>query len=163
MKTTIISSLLLISSFMMNAQETQNREVKPFKKIEVSGATTVVYMQSDTLVLKVVADKEEINNVYTNIEGDVLSIKAKGNFSHPYKVYVFGNSLKQLTVSGASKFTTADSINADSLGLIVSGASDVSLKTKSSLVDVTLSGASVIALEGNTQILHGNVSGASSL
>jgi hypothetical protein len=163
MKTTIISSLLIISSLMIKAQEVQNREVKPFKKIEVSGSATVVYTQSDTVIVKVEADKDEINNVYTTFEGDILIIKAKGSFNHPYKVYVFGNTLSHLTISGASKFTTPGSINADSLAMVVSGASDVNVKTKSSLVDVTLSGASVITLEGNTQALHSNVSGASSL
>lgn len=163
MKTTIILSLLMISSLMIKAQEVQNREAKPFKKIEVSGAATVVYTQGDTLNLKVEADKEEINNVYTTFDGDILTIKAKGNFSHPYKIYVSGNALNQLTVSGASKFTTPNTINVDSLALVVSGASDVSLKTKATVVDVTLSGASAIVLEGNTQVLHSNVSGASSL
>lgn len=163
MKTIIISSFLIISSLMIKAQEVQNREAKPFKKIEVSGSATVVYTQSDTVIVKVEADKDEINNVYTTFDGDILTIKAKGNFSHPYKIYVSGNTLNQLTVSGASKFTTPNTINVDSLAMVVSGASDVSIKTKSSLVDVTLSGASVITLEGNTQVLHTNVSGASSL
>ena len=163
MKTTIISSLLLISSFMMNAQETQNREVKSFKKIEVSGATTVVYTQSDTLVLKVVADKAEINNVYTTIEGDVLSIKAKGSFSHPYKVYVFANSLNQLTVSGASKFSTENVIKGDSLSIDASGACAIYMKVSMSNLDATISGASSVTFEGNTKTLHSNVSGASSL
>lgn len=153
----------MISSLMIKAQEVQNREAKPFKKIEISGSATVIYTQSDTVVLKVEADKDEINNVHTTFDGDILNIKAKGSFSHPYKIYVFGNTLSHLTISGASKFTTPGSINADSLSMVVSGASDVNVKTKSSLVDVTLSGASVITLEGNTKTLHSNVSGASSL
>lgn len=163
MKTIIISSLLIISSLIINAQEIQNRDAKPFKKIEVSGAVTVNYVQSDTLKLQVEADKDEINKVYTTFEGDILVIKAKGGFSHPHKVYIHANTLKHLTVSGASKFTTENNVIADSLALVVSGASDVNVKTQSNLVDVTLSGASVIVLEGNTQGLHSNVSGASSL
>lgn len=163
MKTTIISSLLALGSLTMNAQETQNREVKPFKKIEVSGATTVVYTQSDSLVLKVVADKDEINNVYTNVEGDVLSIKAKGNFSHPYKIYVFGNSVNQLTISGASKFTTENSMQGDSLSIDASGACAINMKVSTSNLDATISGASSVTFEGNTKTLHSNVSGASTL
>lgn len=163
MKTTIISSLFLISSFIAGAQEIQNREIKPFKKIEVSGATTVVYTQSDTLGLKVEADNAEINKVYTNVEGDVLSIKAKGSFTHPYKVYVSANSLNQLTVSGASKFSTANMVKADSLAIDASGACVVNMKMETTVMDATISGASSVTFEGNTKSFHGNVSGASTL
>ena len=41
---------------------------------------------------------------------------------------MYGNTLKQITSSGASKFSSTNSINADSLSIDVSGASDVILK-----------------------------------
>lgn len=163
MKTILLSSLFLISCAISHAQTSQIREVKPFKKIEISGEADVVFTQSDTLKLKVVANENEINNVYTSIDGDALIIKTKETLHDPYKVYVFGNGLNKLTSSGTSKFTTSNIINADSLSIVVSGGSNVSLKIKSTLTDVALSGASVITLEGNTQILHSNISGASSL
>lgn len=163
MKTILLSTLLLTSIITIKAQISQIRDVQPFKKIEISGAADIVYTQSDTFKLKVIANADEINNVYTNIEGDALIVKTKNIFHDPYKVYVFGNGLNKLTSSGISKFTTSNSINADSLSIVVSGGSNVSLKIKSTVTDVILSGASIITLEGNTQILHGNVSGASSL
>lgn len=163
MKTIIISSLFIVSSLVTNAQETQSREVKPFKRMEISGATTVIYLQSDTLALKVVADEAEINNVYTNIVGEVLSIKAKGHFSHPYKIYVSGNSVNQLTMSGASKFTTENIMKGDSLSIDASGACSISMKVSVRNLEATVSGASSATFEGNTKILHSNVSGASTL
>lgn len=163
MRTTIISSFFLFGSFVMGAQEMQNREVKNFKRIEVSGAATVIYTQSDTLALKVEADNAEISNVHTNIEGDVLSIKAKGNFTHPYKIYVSANSLKHLTISGASKFSSANVLQVDSLSIDASGASAINLKVSATIVDATISGASSVTFEGNTKTLHSNVSGASTL
>ena len=57
MKPILLSSLFLISSLTIKAQTSQVRETSPFKKIEVSGAANVVFTQSDTLNLKVVADK----------------------------------------------------------------------------------------------------------
>ncbi len=56
MKTIILTSVILISSLAIKAQTTQTREIKPFKQIELSGAASVIYTQSDTLALKVVAD-----------------------------------------------------------------------------------------------------------
>jgi hypothetical protein len=163
MKNILLSSILLISSIAIKAQTTQVREAKAFKQIEVSGAANVLYTQSDTLSLKVVADDKEINNIYTTYENETLVIKAKGSFTHSYKIYVSGNNLKQITSSGASKFSSTNIINTDSLSIDVSGASDVVLKINTKATDVMLSGASGVNLEGNTQTLYSTVSGASAL
>ena len=163
MKAILLSSLFLISSFTIKAQTSQVRETSPFKKIEVSGAANVVFTQSDTLKLKVVADEKEINNIFTIIENETLVIKAKGSFTHSYKIYVSGNSLNQITSSGASKFTSTNTITSDSLSIDVSGASDVVLKVNTKAIDVMMSGASGVNLEGNTQTLYSTVSGASAL
>ena len=163
MKNIILSSLLLISSIAVKAQSTQEREAKPFKRLEISGAATVIYTQSDTLKLKVVADEKEINNIYTTYEDDILVIKAKGNFSHSYKVYVSGNTLNKITCSGASKVSSLNTITADSLSIDVSGASDLNLNIKSKVIDATLSGASELILEGTTETFYARASGASTL
>ena len=160
MKTILLSSLFLISSFTIKAQISQVRETSPFKKVEVSGAANVVYTQSDTLKLKVVADEKEINNIMTTFENETLVIKAKGSFTHSYKIYVSGNTLNQITSSGASKFTSTNTILSDSLSIDVSGASDIILKVNTKVTDVMLSGASGVNLEGTTQTLYSTVSGA---
>jgi len=163
MKNIFLSSLFLISVISIKAQSSQEREAKPFKKIEVSGAASVVFTQSDTLKLKVVADEKEINNIYTTYEDETLVIKAKGSFNHSYKIYVSGNTLNKITCSGASKVSSTNTIVADSLSMDVSGASDVVANIKTKTIDVTLSGASGVNLEGNTETLYGRVSGASGL
>jgi hypothetical protein len=163
MKTILLSSLFLINAFTFKAQTSQTRETSPFKKIEVSGAASVVFTQSDTLTLKVVADDKEINNIFTSFENETLVIKAKGNFTHSYKIYVSGNTLNKITSSGASKFTSTNTIVTDSLSIDVSGASNVTATIKTSQVDAMLSGASNVTLEGNTQKVYSTVSGASSL
>jgi hypothetical protein len=163
MKTIFLSSLFLISAFTTKAQTSQTREITPFKKIEISGASSVVYTQSDTLTLKVVADDKEINNILTTMENETLVIRPKGNFTHAYKIYVSGNALNQITSSGASKFTATNTITADSLSIDVSGASNINATVKVNEVSVMLSGASNVTLEGNTQRFYSTVSGASSL
>lgn len=159
----ILLSVFLISSLAIKAQTTQVREVKPFKQIELSGATSVIYTQSDTLGLKVVADEKEINNIYTSFEGEALIIKAKGSFTHSYKVYVSGNTLSKIICSGASKLSTENTLLGDSLSIDVSGAGNVVANVKTKAVDVMLSGASAVTLEGNTETLYSTISGASAL
>lgn len=163
MKNILLSSLFLISSITIKAQTEQIREISPFKKIEISGAANVVFTQSDTLKLKVVADEKEINNIYTTFENETLVIKAKGSFTHSYKIFVNANSLNQITSSGASKFTSVNTITSDSLNVNVSGASDITLNINTKAIDVMLSGASSANLEGNTQTLYSTISGASAL
>ncbi len=163
MKTIILSSLALFSSLAFKAQTTQTRDTKPFSKIEISGAANVVYTQSDTLAIKVTADDKEMDNIYTTYEGDILVIKAKGSFTHPYKVYVNGNGLTKITSSGASKFSTTNTLVADSLAIDVTGASSVNATLRTKASDVMLSGASGVTLDGESSRLYGTVSGASSL
>ncbi len=163
MKSILLSSLFLISVVTANAQTSQTREAQAFKKIELTGAANVVYTQSDTLSLKVVADENEINNIYTSFEKETLIIRAKGNFSHPYKVYVSGNSLNQITASGASKFASGNTISPDSLSIDVTGASEVTATIQTKAVDAMISGASSVTLIGNAKNLFATVSGASGL
>lgn len=159
----ILFSLLLISCITVNAQTSQIRDPKPFKKIEISGAANVVFTQNDTLKLKIVANNKEVDNISTTFENETLVIKAKGNFAHSHKIYVSGPSLNEITSSGITKFTTTNTIQTDNLLINVSGAGDIVVDINSKEVDVMLSGISVVKLEGNTQTLRGTISGASTL
>ncbi len=163
MKTIFLSSLFLISTIGVTSQTIQQRETKPFKRMELSGAVSVVYTQSDTLSLKVEGNSEEADRISTTIQDGILTIKAKGSFSHPYKIYVSGSTLNHIMGSGASKFVTTNVLTADSLSFDISGASDISAHIKTKVVDVLLSGASGVSLDGNTQSLYATVSGASAL
>lgn len=163
MKQLFIFTLLILFFNQVNSQTTVIREVKPFKKIEISGATHVNYIQSDTLKIVVTANEDELNNIVTNFESESLIIKAKGTFKNDYKVTVMGNTLHEIVLTGASKFTTKNTLQIDSIFINASGASSVKADIKTQFVDVLLSGASSAVLDGNTQQLQCTISGASSL
>lgn len=163
MKTTFITSLFVFGAIVSYAQEVQKRETKPFHKIEISGATSLIFTQSDTLQLRVEADKDEINNLMTDVSDGILSVKAKGNFKQPYKIYVSGNHIQRITVAGASKITGTNALETDSLTLDVSGASSANLSLKTTDVDVMIGGASSVNFDGTSKTLHANISGASTL
>lgn len=163
MRTFILSNFLLLFSRTTTAQITQIRDVMPFTQIEVSGAASVEFTQSDTLQVKVVANENEIANVFTTIQDGILTIKSKGNFKYSFKVYIKGNTLSKIVVNNASKFVTSNTLLVDSLSINASGASEVTLISKSRTIDLIISGASNINLTGNTQYLSSIVSGASTL
>ncbi len=163
MKTILLSSILVCSVLLSKAQTTQNREVKPFKQIEISGTASVIYKQSDTLALIIEADENELANIITSQEGDALIIKTNGSFKNPYKIYVNNNQLTSILSTGSSKFTSGNIINADSLEINISGASTINLKLNAGNINITESGASVVTLEGTAKALNTVISGASTL
>ena len=163
MKTILLSSILLCSVLLSKAQTTQNRDIKPFKQIEISGTASVIYIQSDTLSLKIEAHENEFANIITIQEGDALIIKTSGKFKDCYKIIVGNNQLKSILSTGSSKLTSDNTINADSLAINISGASTINLKIKANNLNIIESGASLVTLEGTTKELSTVISGASTL
>jgi len=163
MKPFVLLSFFTLGSLAIHAQTTQIRQVKPFTRLEVSGAANVQFTQSDSSSVKVVAGESEINNIYTESENGTLSIKGKGSFKNSYKVYIKGNRLTQISTSGASKVTVINTLETDTLSIDATGASDVIALIKTKVADITVSGASGVNLEGSTENLESRVSGASGL
>lgn len=159
MKPLIITSLIL-AALSTKAQKTETRDVQPFKKINISGITSVEYSESDSLRVKVTADASELSGITTTSDGETLTIKAK-DISHTYRVQVYSKGLSQLVCSSASKFTSLNDITTDSLSIDASGASNVNVSARNRAVNVVSSGASAVVMEGSTQALYSNVSGAS--
>lgn len=160
MKHFILSSLVLIG-LSASAQTSQQRDISSFTKLEVSGATSVVFTQGEPASVKVTAGESEFDNVQTTVENDVLNIRSKGTFKGPVKVYVTGPSLKEITVSGASKVSIPDTLKAESLEINATGASSVKGIVKTSSVSVSASGASGVELAGITKASQSTISGAS--
>ncbi len=162
MRTNIILLILFIS-ISSTAQTTEIREITPFTQLEVSGAANVQFLQSDTLSLKVTADKSEMSNVYTTVENGILTIRGRGSFLHSYKVYLSGPAPNQITASAASKITVLNILKCDSVFIVASGASNVTANIDCPNASVNVSGASMVNLEGKNNMLHSSVSGASTL
>lgn len=164
MKKNIITFLVLITTFIgCNAQQVQTREVKPFHKIQASGAVNIFFTQSDTASLTVKADKDEIDNVETKIENGVLIISNKGRFFDPVNIYVKNASLSGVETSGAVDLKIAQTLKTDSLEITASGSSDVRVKVEAQKVKCIQSGASDVSLDGTTDRFESNVSSAASL
>jgi hypothetical protein len=159
----LILSTLVLFGLAANAQTSQQRNIPQFSSLEVSGATNVQFRQGDSSNVKVVGNEAELANVLTTVENGILVVRGKGSFKNTYKVYVTGPVLKQITASGASKVSLADTLRTDVINLNVTGASTVKGAVKSKSIDISVSGASVVELTGSTRDLKGTVSGASVL
>lgn len=162
MKSFMLSSFVLIGLTGL-AQTSQQRTIPAFNKLEVSGATSVVFTQSDSASVKITGSENEIGNILSTVENDVLSIRSKGNFKAPYKVYVTGPSLKEITATGASKVSISDTLRTETLDISVTGASAVKGTIKTGSVQVSATGASAVELAGSTKASQSTISGASTL
>lgn len=159
----LLSISLLIASFSLNAQDIQKREILAFNKLHLSGATNVVYTNSDTLKLEVKTIAKQFDNLITKIENGTLFIYTKGNTYSPITVNVSGNNLNTLEISGASSIKSSTPFKKDSLSITISGSSDAKLILENDYTKITQSGASDLNLSGSTNNLITQVSGASTL
>ena len=145
------------------AQRSQERAIEPFTKIEIRGAVSVVYTQSDTLGLRLHGPENEMGKVITRVEGNILKISSKGDTEGLVTVHVSGNSLKSLEAQGATVFKTEGMIKASEFEAGVSGAAQGNIDIEAETVSCIQTGASHLTLKGRCKELTANISGASSL
>lgn len=164
MKTNYIFSLIAgIATTAITAQTTQTREISNFNKIDASGASNILYRQSDTLSLIVEGDADDIEKYETKVSDNTLYIKSKGNIKSSVKIKITGNSLNYVSLSGASAFKTNGILKSDSLNLETSGASNVNIDVNTRILNAIASGASEVNISGTNTNLKADVTGASSL
>jgi hypothetical protein len=152
-----------IATLSCQAQTTQKRDIKNFDKIEASGAASIYYENSPTFALSVEGDAGEIKNIETTVKDNVLYIKTKGDFNHPFKIKVSGNNLKHIGLTGACYFNGSGEIKSDLLTIESTGASKIEMQLSAKSVKAKLTGASSANLTGTTQDLSCNITGASNL
>lgn len=162
MKSFILSSFLLFG-LSTQAQTNQLRQVAPFSKIEVSGATSVVFTQGDSARVSISGSEGDLNNIQTVVENDVLSVRSKGGIKSAFKIYVTNPHLTEITATGASKVSIPDTLREESLSINVTGASSVKGTIKTATVQISATGASVVELAGQSKTTQSTISGASVL
>ncbi|MCE3260342.1 MAG: hypothetical protein K0S12_1983 [Bacteroidetes bacterium] len=156
-----IASCLFILN--MNAQSTDKRTISAFTKIDASGAANITYVSTGAPSLSIEGNAEEIKQIETTVKNNVLYIKTKGDFKHPFKINISGTNLKGLELSGACTFVANGELKTDSLTIESSGASKIEMHLSSKAVNAAIGGASNLNLSGNTKSLKTTVSGASTL
>lgn len=159
----ILTAIAAITACGLSAQSSQTREISSFTKIDASGAPTISYRQSDTLSLTVEANASEFNNIETKVSDNTLFIKASGTIKGSYKIKITGNTLNNLSLSGATNFKTIGNLKADSLTIEASGASNINIDCETRSIKTIAAGASQVNLSGTNKNLYADVSGASSL
>jgi hypothetical protein len=138
-----------------------DREVRDFEKIQISGVGRVVITQGDSESLSVETDDNLLEYIETDVKGDTLEIGFSKDTSfgvgggrkvlEPTEGFTFRISVVDLTrisLAGAAK-VEVDKLKTDQLDIQLSGAGDISVDDlNGDQLDVQISGAGDVDLAG---------------
>jgi phage shock protein PspC (stress-responsive transcriptional regulator) len=146
-----------------SAYTDEQRTVEPFREIEISGNIELEFTQDSAKSVKVSAPENSIGQVITKVENGVLKVYSEKVFmNRSIRLFVSNDSLYSMKASGASRVRTTNTLNAKSLDIEASGASNVKMDLNiSSVVDVEANGASYCDLDGTANLIKVDASGAS--
>lgn len=119
---------------------TQNRDIKGFDKIYISGCPTVYYTQGSKTSVVVKADKAIANDIKTTISGNTLSISYKGgstrlgfgfnsniNIGDAMKIYVTSPDITGVILQGSGDFICENKIDTDNMDIQLKGSGDINI------------------------------------
>lgn len=145
---------------------TENRKLKAFSKIEISGAYKVALVQDSSYAITIKADDNIMALIKTDVSGDKLKIST-GNKSicanNPITITLGLRDLRELKVSGAVEVTSGGKINTGDLDLDLSGASKINIDLKANNINTGASGVNEITLRGQAASHTVNFSGSGKL
>jgi hypothetical protein len=153
---------------VVNDRNAQVRNHSGYREISVSGGIDL-YLSPDEHETVVVSASEERyrDRIVTKVEGRrlVIYFDGKGTTRWPdrmnLKAYVSFKTLERLQASGASDVFVNGVINAPSLRIDISGASDFSGAVSVDVLDLHQSGSSDSRISGRAERLTVHASGAS--
>ena len=148
----IYSCQKMVTGNGISATESRNLNGS-FNSIEVSTGIDLYLTQSQTTSISVKADKNIMEFINTEIEGETLKIFMKGNIKHKnaIKVMVHFKTIEQITASSGSDVFSTNSIKVSKLGLTTSSGSDMKLSVETDHLESNCSSGSNLTLEGVTR------------
>lgn len=149
-------------------------EVRPvgrFSAIQISGAVSVHLSQDATSGLAISAGDSKYNNkIKTEVKGDVLHISVDGGFWNGFSwgdrklnAWIAIDSLKTVTVSGASELKINGAFTTGELTINVNSASAFKGAVSAGTVRINAEGASEVRLSGDAHMLQIESGGASKI
>ncbi|MEQ8714265.1 MAG: head GIN domain-containing protein [Cyclobacteriaceae bacterium] len=170
MKTlTTLSIALSLISTSVYAQSTEVRALADFTSVKVEGAGNIYLTAGDKsqVEIRLKNDSYALSDIITDVSGSRLWIdyKEKGTFKSAPKVdlWITYKSLEEISVSGAGKISTENTIKANRFVLDCEGAESAHLELDVNELIATMSGAGSFNLSGRADQQELEVSGAGSI
>lgn len=170
MKTlTILLFALFVISTSAFSQDSEVRALDDFNIVQVEGAGNIYLTAGNTsqIEIRLKNDSYMLSDIITDVSSGQLRIdyKEKGMFKSAPKIdiWITYKSLKEISVSGAGKISTENTIKADRFVLDCEGAESANLELDVNELIATMSGAGSFNLSGRADIQELEVSGAGSI
>jgi len=143
----------------------EERNVKEFDEIQVSGAYMVYLTQGSKEELIIEADENLMDLITTKVVDGKLKIYNKKDIrsSKKMNIYLTFVEIDELSVSGAVDIEGTNKFTLNELSLNVSGAAEIFLDIELKELDAELSGASEFEIRGFAKEVVIEISGASEL
>jgi hypothetical protein len=164
-------SICFSYTYAQNSEETRN--VSGFKSIRISGGIDLYLKQGATESIRVVADKDRMEKIKTEKEGDVLKIYYGNNDSwfkmdfswknKPMKVYITVKELTGLSAMGGSDVFSEGKLDLIKLDLKATGGSDIKLDLDADELLCSTTGGSDVILSGTATVFKASSTGGSDL
>jgi hypothetical protein len=162
---TVSLALILAFNISVNAQEsTEEREMKGFDAIKVSGAFDIKLIQGKEEKVVISGEERYMDNVKTEVVGNTLKVYLRPtvrNLNESYEVVIYFKDLTMIQASGAVDIDAEKKLRFDKLEVYCSGATDINVEMSLNRLEMDLSGASEVDLTGQAKYAKLDVNGAS--
>jgi len=141
---------------------TQDRKASPFSAIRISCSADVFLRQGSSEGIQVKADENIIDQIKTDINGDVLEIDIKGNIwnADVLEVYVTVKNLEKVMVNGSGDVKSENTIKGIDFSVNINGSGDVSLDLDVKNLETKINGSGDVKISGVQGNFDLNVAGS---
>jgi hypothetical protein len=145
--------------------KSEDRSISDFSKIEFGGNIKLTIYQDGNTSMNITADDNILKEIETNVNGDVLKIRMKGNYCNlgPIEIVLHTKKLDGIDASGSAEIISANPINSDNFDLKLSGNSKVDLDLVTGRLKTETSGSAEINLKGQAREHILDMSGSTQL
>ena len=159
------------SVYAGNSDKTENRNVKNFSEIKVSTGVDLYITMGNSEEVKVVADDDIIDELITEVKGDVLHIYMKrnnnlfnwGSRNETKKVYVTVKELSAIDASSGSDVESENTLKGDHINIEASSGSDIELDLVYKNIRLDTSSGSDAKLSGKAKNFEAEASSGSDI
>ena len=144
----------------------QTREVEECSALTIQNLGDVYLTQDTSQLIRIEADENILDQVISNKVNGALVVGLKdGSYSNvTLRAYVSLKTIESITINGAGKITTQNSLNCDNLDLTINGAGDVTVQGNGNYVYCFINGTgNVMAKDFSVQKCKAMVNGAGNI
>jgi len=150
---------------------TEDRNISEFSTVEVSGAATLVITQGDAPALRVEAERNVLDRLQTDVDGDTLRLRERWGWlglgalwgRDDVTYYLTAPALDAIDISGSVAVQGSDPLAGDELVIECSGSTDLDLNVEVGTLRVHTSGSSNVDLRGSADSVQFDTSGSTNV